>query len=282
VSEEGLALADRFFHEITRGLVAEEGLHARGRADSPVAVPYGKKFFEMRAIERLLFTEQLSHESNLGKVLDRFHLHICGLKIRAVGDNPMVRHENGVEVGDKRLQGLGQLGSAGSAVWGEWNLTEADDDFTDQRLVERDSGSSESGGSSRMSMNDGIHVRAHAVDQQVHADLTGDLAAALELSAFHVHDDEIGSLHHALGHASGSNKNAFAVQPDGQVPVSRGNKPASVQKCAAAYDFTPKVVFRSHVPEQHDVTSLMQLKQCIVGRRSWEITELIHSRRAGF
>jgi len=45
--------------------------------------------------------------SDLRKVFDSFHLHVGRLQIGSVGDYAVVRHENGVEIGDQRLESFG-------------------------------------------------------------------------------------------------------------------------------------------------------------------------------
>ena len=78
-------------------------------------------------------------------------------------------------------------------------------------------------------MDDPVDVRPHAIDQQVHANLAGDLAPAFQLASFHVHDDKVGGLHHALRHTGGGDKNALIVEPDGDVSVSGSYEAAGVQ-----------------------------------------------------
>jgi len=54
VAEEGLAFADRFFHEVLCRLLVEERRHSRGGTYSHITVAHGKELLHVRDIERLL------------------------------------------------------------------------------------------------------------------------------------------------------------------------------------------------------------------------------------
>jgi hypothetical protein len=96
-------------------------------------------------------------------------------------------------------------------------------------------------------MYDPVHVRPHAVDQQVHADFAGDLATALQFSAAHINDDEIGGLHRTFGHRCRSDQDFIAIQAHGQVAVAGGDVAALVQHFAYVDNLAPRVQLARHV-----------------------------------
>ena len=96
-------------------------------------------------------------------------------------------------------------------------------------------------------MNDAADIRAHAIDQQVHADLAGYLSLAFQLATIHVHHYQIGRRHHAFRHAGGGHQNAVFVQADGKIPIGCGNKTEAVQHRAKPHDVAPGLVITTHV-----------------------------------
>ena len=65
-----------------------------------------QQFAEFLAVERLLSSEQVGHQRDLGKMLHRFHLHVGMMQVGAIGDDAMVRHENGVVLGNQGFERL--------------------------------------------------------------------------------------------------------------------------------------------------------------------------------
>ena len=61
-----------------------------------------------------------------------------------------------------------------------------------------------------MGVHNGLNVGPHAVDEQVHADFTGDIAASGNALAVEVDDDHVGGAHGAFADAGWRNQHAVA------------------------------------------------------------------------
>jgi len=66
-----------------------------------------EEFFDLHFFQRLLAAEQVRDQGDLGEVLDGFHLHVGVFEGVAVGDDAVVRHEDGVVGGNVGFEGLG-------------------------------------------------------------------------------------------------------------------------------------------------------------------------------
>ena len=97
-----------------------------------------------------------------------------------------------------------------------------------------------------MRVHDRMHVRPHAIDQQVHADFAGHLSAPLQLAPHHVDDHEISGFHHAFRHARWRDQHALAIQPHRNVAIAGGYKAALVKHYADFEDAFPGFVFAFH------------------------------------
>src|SRR4029077_7920380 len=98
-----------------------------------------------------------------------------------------------------------------------------------------------------MGVDDGLNVRAHAIDEQVHPDFAGDVAASGNLlAAVEVDDDHVGRLHGAFADAGGGHEDAVAGEPDGEIAVHGGNEPAFVEHASVTDDFFPMFAFCRH------------------------------------
>src|SRR5208337_2346550 len=121
---------------------------------------------------------------------------------------PMIRHQDGVMVGNQGFESIGQLRRAWSAVTGQWDRSQTDDDLAHQGPVQIVSGSGKPGGSGRVRVDDAIYVGAQAINQQVHAELGGNAAPTGEASSVHVDNHHVGSAHPALAYGGGSYQQA--------------------------------------------------------------------------
>ena len=61
-------------------------------------------------------------------------------------------------------------------------------------------------------MHDGLDIAAHAIDQQVHGELAGRLAASAQLRPVVTHDHQIVRLKVAFAHSRGSGENAVVIE----------------------------------------------------------------------
>ncbi len=142
-------------------------------------------------------------------------------------------------VWNQRLKGIGQLGRARSAIASQRNRTQSDDNLAHQRTVQIVTGSGEPGRGRRVRVDDAMHVRAQAVNQQMHADLARNSPLTGETSSVHVHNHHVGSAHPALADTSGSHQQVCFVETDGQVPVGGRNKTVFVQEAAELHNLEP-------------------------------------------
>ena len=131
---------------------------------------------------------------------------------------------------DEGFERLSQFGCSGRAVARERNLAQSDDDFTDKRPVEIHTRGGKSGGGWRVSVNYPLDIGAQAVDQEVHSDLTGNIALTGKAIAFVVDDYEVGRLHPSLAHVGGSDQQAVVIEANGEVAIRRGNEAVAVQE----------------------------------------------------
>jgi hypothetical protein len=77
-----------------------------------------------------------------------------------------------------------------------------------------------------MRMADRVNIGTHLIEKQVHAGFRGDFPVALQVTALHVHDNEVARRHHALIQASGSGEDALCIEANGQVAFA-GNDVAA-------------------------------------------------------
>ena len=83
-------------------------------------------------------------------------------------------------------------------------------------------------------MHHSIHVWPHAVDEQVHRDLAGNLTPAADLSAMLIDDHQVVGLHHALAHQRGRAEYVSVVHADGEIAVGCRHQTVLVQHFAEA------------------------------------------------
>jgi len=200
------------------------------------------EFVDLIGSQGTLATELLHDQGDLGEVLDGFHVHVGRHEIAAVGDHAVIGHENGVVIGDERLECLGEFGGSRRCVMSQRDGAEREQDFADERLIESESAGGKASCGGRMRMHDGIDVRTHAVDGHVHAEFAGDVAKAGDSATVHVHNEKVFGGHHTLAHAGRGNQNRDFVEPHGDIAVCSGNKTALVQHLAVAQDFQPGFV----------------------------------------
>jgi hypothetical protein len=95
-------------------------------------------------------------------------------------------------------------------------------------------------------VTDGLNIRAHAVDQQVHADFAGHDAAAGDALALEVNDDHIGRAHGAFAHASWSYQDAIAAKADRKIAVTGGHESPLVEHSSVVDDLFPMFALGRH------------------------------------
>ena len=68
-----------------------------------------EELFDFDVFQRLLASEQVRDQSDLGEVLDCLHFHVRVFEGIPVGDDAVVRHQDGVVARNVRFQSLRQF-----------------------------------------------------------------------------------------------------------------------------------------------------------------------------
>jgi hypothetical protein len=207
-----------------------------------VARASGHKLGDFAIGEELRFAGEPGVESDFGEVLQSLHTEESSEQIRAAGDSSVIGQEQGVIVRNIRFKDGAQVRRAGSGVTNERDFSERDNNFGKKSLIQALARGRKTRGHRGMSMTDGLNVRAHAIEEEVHTGLGGDSAIALEVVAFHIHDDEIFGRHHALADASGGGKNALGIEAKRNISLT-GNNVAALIHPAADETNVPTVLF---------------------------------------
>ena len=200
---------------------------------------YLVEFLDFSFAEGLLVAQQVGDESDLCEVLYGFHLHVGTFERRSKCDHAMICHQDGVMAGNKRRKSVGQFGGAGSAVAGQGDRAQADDDFADQGTVQIQTRGCESGCGWRMGVNDAVDVGTQVIDQKVHSDLARNSAFSGNAFSVHVNDDHVGGAHSAFADTGGGHEEVVFVETDGEVSVGGGDEPILVQSAAELHNCLP-------------------------------------------
>src|SRR5438309_6935173 len=83
-----------------------------------------------------------------------------------------------------------------------------------------------------MRMDDRKDVRSHFVHGDMHGNLTGAIASALDFVPSQVADDEVVGLHLSLADSSRSAQDVAVIQPDTHVPVVHSHPTLLVDQAA--------------------------------------------------
>ena len=207
---------------------------ATGWRSNLIACASGHELSDFAGREKLRFASEARAKSNLGEVLDDFHAVEGGEEIGAAGNRAVIGEEERVVVRDVRFKHGTKIGRAGRGVTHEGNFAETDHHFGKERLVQSLTGSGEARSGWRMRVTDGLNVRAHAIEQQMHAGFGGDLPMAVEVAAFEVHNDEVIRIHHALVEAGGRGEDALGIQTHGEIAFGGNNVSAFVEPASYA------------------------------------------------
>src|ERR1700686_2123468 len=97
-----------------------------------------------------------------------------------------------------------------------------------------------------MRVHNGLDVGTHAINQQVHADFAGDIAASGDALAVEVNDDHVARAHGAFADAGGRYQNAVSGEPDRQIAVHGCHEPPLVEHSSVADNFIPMFTFGRH------------------------------------
>ncbi len=112
----------------------------------------------------------------------------------------------------ERLERVGELRRARRGVRRHGNRAQRNDHLRQQRLIQRRVRRRKSAGDRRMGVNDGVDLRAHAINQKVHADFGGGFAFAREFAAFEFDDDDGVRKERALRARARRNEDAPGIQ----------------------------------------------------------------------
>ena len=129
-------------------------------------------------------------------------------QIGAAGYDPVIGQQDRVVILHQRLQRVGKLRRAGRAISRHGNASKRNNEFAQQRLVERKSRGSVSGGNRRMRVANRVNVGPATVNQQMHRQLRGGFTASGKFPALEVGDDQIIGRHQAFADARGRSQNA--------------------------------------------------------------------------
>jgi hypothetical protein len=162
-------------------------------------------------------------------MLDDFHAVKSGEEIGTASNRTVIGEEKSVVVGDVGFEDGAEVGGAGSGVTHQRNFAEANDDLGKEGLIESLPGGSESRSCGRVRVADRLDVRAHLIEEEVHAGLRRNLAVTAKETAFHVHHNKVVGRHHALVEASGGGEDAIGIEADGKIPFPRDDVAAFVQ-----------------------------------------------------
>ena len=97
-----------------------------------------------------------------------------------------------------------------------------------------------------MGVDDGLHIRAHPIDQQMHTDFTGNATASSNLFTVQANDDHVGRAHGAFAHACRGDQNPVTREADREISVHGGYKSPFVEHSTVADDFFPMFAFNRH------------------------------------
>ncbi len=103
----------------------------------------------------------------------------------------------------------------GGCVRGEGNQAGGHQDFGADGLIERFAAGREGSCNGWVSVDDGLHVGAHAVDGQMHTDLAGHVSHSGELVALVVDDDHVGGAQESFAASGGCRQDEVVVEPNG-------------------------------------------------------------------
>src|SRR5437764_992194 len=99
-----------------------------------------------------------------------------------------------------------------------------------------------------MSVHNALNIGTQAINEQVHANLAGDVSFAFQAVAIVVHDDQVGWFHPALAHVGGSDEEAVFVKADREIPVGGGDKTAAMQQTSKLDDRKTMLSLARHRP----------------------------------
>ena len=156
-------------------------------------------------------------QTDLGEVLYSFGLHEGVGKRGTVGEQTVIGQEDGVVFGDEGLKAGAYFFRAGGGVGREGDEARGHEDLGTDGLVEGFAAGCECGGDGWVRVDDGLDVRTHAVDGQVHADLAGYISGSAELVTVVVNDDHLGSAKQAFATTRRRGEDEVLVEPNGEI-----------------------------------------------------------------
>ncbi len=95
-------------------------------------------------------------------------------------------------------------------------------------------------------MDDGMDIRPHTIDQQVHADFASYVSAPRDALALKVDDYQVGGPHRALTHASGSYQDLAVGAAHREISVHSRDESALVKHPPVADNFFPLFAIAGH------------------------------------
>jgi hypothetical protein len=102
-----------------------------------------------------------------------------------------------------------------------------------------------------MGVADGVHVRPHSIEQQMHLDFGRHFSIARAFMTVKIRDDHVFTRETAFVHAGGGCKDAAVAEAHGHVTLARDNVFAVVHPATDRTDVAAVLFFRFLVASQH-------------------------------
>ena len=218
---------------------------ATGRRSYVISGASGHELGDFPGGEKLRLAGEAGGQHDFGEMLDDFDAVKSDKEIRTAGNHTMIGEEKGIVVRNVGLEDSAEIRSAGRGVSNERNFAEGHNNFGEEGLIESLSSGGESSGGGRMSVTDGVYIRTHLIEEEMHAGFGRNFAITTKVTAFQVHNDEVVRSHHALVEAGGSRKDAIGIEADGEIPFGGDDVAALVHPATYEADITAVLLFRA-------------------------------------
>ncbi len=215
--------------------------------------------------------ELMCGEADLGEVLDGFGLHEGVGQGGAVGQQAVVGQQDGVVVGDEGFEAGADFFGSGGGVGGQGDEAGGHEDLGADGLIEGFAAGCEGSCDGWVGVDDGLHVGAHAVDGEMHADLAGDVAGSGELVAVVVDENHVGGVQEAFAAAGGRGEDEVFVESNGEVARGAWGVAEAVDPSAEA-DELPAKVHLGGMERRFEISAC---------RREWSAASCIESLDRG-
>src|SRR6266849_6097034 len=239
---------------------------AAGRGSDEVPRAGGHQLGDFTTGKQNRLAGQLRGQRDFCEVLDGFHPEEGSEHVRTTRDRTVIGEKKRNVVRHKGLKGGAELGSSRRGVAHQRNLPKADDHFGEQRLVESTTGDGESGCGWRMRVTNGVYVRPHAVEKEMHGDFGRELTITGKLAAVEISDDEIFGRESAFVHAGRCCEDAALVETNGEIALAGDDESTVVHPAPRDANLAAVLFFAFHMAGQkrvraHDTGSFLDRRK---------------------